>query len=118
MTALSEVVHVVMWRLNGASQIAREQQATTIIAAVEATRAQIEGLVSLDVGRNLIDATDAWDVGAVMVFRSRADLDRYQTDPAHQALKSIVGPLRSARSQLDFERPATIERQATQPGEP
>ena len=106
-TAVCEVVHVVSWRLNGASPMARGQQADTIVAAVEATRGQISGLVSLDVGRNLIEAADAWDVGAVMVFRSRADLDRYQSHPAHQALKSIVGPLRSARSQLDFERPAS-----------
>lgn len=110
MTASSEVVHVVSWRLNGESPMAREQQADTIVAAVEATREQIPGLVSLDVGRNLIEAADAWDVGAVMVFRSRADLDSYQTHPAHQALKAVVAPLRSARSQLDFERPPSIER--------
>ena len=117
MTASSEVVHVVSWRLNGDTPAARERQADTIVAAVEATRSQIPGLVSLDVGRNLIEAADAWDVGAVMVFRSRADLDCYQTHPAHQALKSIVGPLRNARSQLDFERHVCIERLSAQQGQ-
>jgi hypothetical protein len=74
---------------------------------VEATRGRIPGLISLDIGPNLIDAADAWDVGAVMVFASRADLDAYQTHPEHLALKAIVGPLRSARAQCDLQRPTT-----------
>lgn len=114
---MNEIVHVVAWRLNGPSLLARRRQADIIVAAVEATRQQIAGLVSVDVGRNLIEAADAWDVGAVMVFRSRADLDRYQSHPAHQALKAIVAPPRSARSQLDFERTVAIERPAANRGE-
>lgn len=93
-----EIVHVVSWRLNGKSAMERRQQADTIVAAVELTRGQVPGLASLDVGRNVIDAGDAWDVGAVMVFQSRAALDAYQTHPAHLALKAVVAPLRSAQS--------------------
>lgn len=106
-----EIVHVVSWRLNGKSAMERRQQADTIVAAVELTRGQVPGLASLDVGRNVIDASDAsdaWDVGAVMVFQSRAALDAYQTHPAHLALKAVVAPLRSARSQLDFERASAV----------
>lgn len=101
---MSEIVHVVSWRLNGRTPLERAQQADTIIAAVEATRGQITGLVSLEVGRNVVEAPDAWDVGAVMVFHNRAALEAYQRHPEHLALKAIVAPLRSARSQLDFER--------------
>ena len=101
---MTEIIHVVSWRLSGKTPLERRQQADTIVAAVEATRGRIPGLVSLDVGRNLVEATDAWDVGAVMVFHSRAALDVYQSHPEHQALKAVVAPLRRARSQLDFER--------------
>lgn len=103
-----EIVHVVSWRLNGRSAMERRQQADTIVAAVELTRGQVPGLASVDVGRNVINASDAWDVGAVMVFQSRAALDAYQTHPAHLALKAVVAPLRSARSQLDFERASAV----------
>ena len=103
-----EIVHVVSWRLNGKSPMERRQQADTIVAAVELTRGQVPGLASLDVGCNVIDASDAWDVGAVMVFQSRAALDAYQTHPAHLALKAVIAPLRSARSQLDFERASPV----------
>jgi hypothetical protein len=46
-----------------------------------------------------------------MVFGSRASLDAYQTHPAHLALKAIVGPFRSERGQLDFERHPPIDRE-------
>lgn len=101
---MTAIVHIVAWRLNGTDEAARLAQAQAVVAAVEATRGRIPGLLSLDTGRNVVDAADAWDVGAVMVFASRAHLDAYQTHPIHLDLKAMVGPLRSARSQLDFER--------------
>jgi hypothetical protein len=101
---MTEIVHIVAWRLNGRDEAERLAQAKAVVAAVEATRGRIPGLLSLETGPNVVAAADAWDVGAVMVFASREDLDAYQTHPVHLALKAIVGPLRSARSQLDFER--------------
>lgn len=114
---MNEIVHVVSWRLIGETPLERRQQADIIVAAVEATRGRIPGLVSLDVGRNVVEATDAWDVGAVMVFRSRTDLDAYQTHPEHLALRAVVAPLRSARSQLDFERAHPLSATQAQKGE-
>ena len=102
---MSKIVHIVAWKLNGDTPSVRRQQADAVVAAVAATRGRIPGLVSLDVGPNLIEAADAWDVAAVMVFASRADLDAYQTHPEHWALKAVVAPLRSARVQCDIERP-------------
>lgn len=114
---MTEIVHVVAWRLNGKTPLARHQQAEAVVAAVEATRGQVPGMVALDVGHNVIEASDAWDVGAVMVFQNRAALDAYQTHPQHLALKGIVAPLRSARSQLDFERATPLNGKPAQKGE-
>ena len=107
---MSAIVHVVGWRLNGRTADERERQARAVVAAVEALRAQLEGLLSLDVGANVVEAADAWDVGAVMVFESLAALQAYQTHPAHLALKSAVAPLREARGQFDIVRggPVTL----------
>lgn len=101
---MSEIVHVVCWRVQGSSDAERLRNRQAVVAAVEATRGRIPGLLSLDVGDNLIPREDAWDVGAVMVFRSRADLDAYQDHPAHLAVKATVGPLRTARGQFDIVR--------------
>jgi hypothetical protein len=97
------IVHIVSWRLNGTSAVERARQAERIVDAFRAGRADIPGLLRLEVGRNLIDAPDAWDVALCMVFASRADLDAYQRHPAHLAIKALVGPMRSARAQVDFE---------------
>lgn len=107
---MSEVVHVVSWRLSGTTEAARLEQAAIVVAAVEATRGRVPGLVSIEVGANVVAAPEAWDVGAVMVFRSLADLAAYQDHPAHLSLKAVVGPLRSARSQLDFLRDSSSHR--------
>jgi len=114
---VTEIVHVVSWRLNGKTPQERGQQADTIVAAVQASRGRIPGLVSLEVGRNVVEAADAWDVGAVMVFQSRAALEAYQSHPEHLALRAVIAPLRSARSQLDFERAQPIIGIQAQQGE-
>lgn len=98
------IVHVVGWRLNGRTGADRAQQARSVVAAVEATRCQVEGLRSVDVGVNVVEGPEAWDVGAVMVFDSLAALQAYQRHPAHLALKAIVAPLRASRGQFDIVR--------------
>ncbi len=98
------IVHIVMWRLNGRDADERARQAAAIVAAFEALRTRIPGLLHVDVGANIIDAADAWDVAAVMVFIDRDHLDAYQTHPDHIAIKALVAPMRSARGQIDFHR--------------
>lgn len=99
------IVHIVSWRLNGATLQDRNQQASQILAAFDAARTEVAGLLRLETGPNVIDAADAWDLAVVMVFESRAALDAYQTHPSHLAIKALVGPMRSARGQIDFELP-------------
>lgn len=100
------IVHIVSWRLNGASAEEKAEQASRIVTALEQARPQIAGLLRLEAGGNIIEAPDAWDLAVVMLFASRAALDAYQTHPSHIAIKALVGPLRSARSQIDFETTA------------
>lgn len=104
-TLTPPIVHIVSWRLNGATREEKAQQARQILAAFEAARAEVPGLLRLEAGPNIIDAADAWDLAVVMVFESRAALDAYQAHPSHLAIKVLVGPMRSARGQIDFELP-------------
>lgn len=96
------LVHIVTWRLNGATPQERASQAETVVQAFEALRPQIPGLLRMEVGANVIEAPDAWDVALYMVFAGRANLDAYQTHPGHVAIKALVGPMRSERGQADF----------------
>jgi heme-degrading monooxygenase HmoA len=97
------IVHIVTWRLNGATVDERAGQAQRIVAAFQKTSSAIPGLLRMEVGANAINAADAWDLALYMVFASREDLQAYQSHPEHLAIKALVGPMRLARAQVDFE---------------
>lgn len=96
-------VHIVTWRLNGATPTERSQQAARVVNAFEQARNSVSGLLRMEVGCNVVDTADAWDVALCMVFASRSDLDAYQAHPSHLAIKQLMGPMRLTRSQVDFE---------------
>lgn len=100
MTALA---HMVMWKLNGATAQARQVQAQALVRTFEAMRGKLPGLLRMDVGANLIEAADACDLALCMVFESRQALEVYNAHPEHLKIKKMMGPLRLARSQVDFE---------------
>lgn len=100
---MTAIVHIVTWRLNGASAQERGEQAGRIVEAFEAARPHMSGLLRMEVGPNVIVGQDAWDLALYTVFATRADLDAYQTHPSHLAIKTLVGPMRAARAQVDFE---------------
>ena len=102
-TTNSAIAHVVTWRLNGQTAADRERQAQQVVRAFEVRRHEVPGLRRMEVGVNIVEAPDAWDVALYMEFASRADLDAYQTHPSHLEIKQLVGPMRAARGQADFE---------------
>lgn len=100
---MKAIAHIVTWRLNGQTAGQRAQQAQALVHVFESSRSAFPGLMRMEVGHNIIDAEDAWDVALYMVFETRAHLDIYQTHPAHRQIKAVVGPMRTARGQVDFE---------------
>lgn len=98
-----QILHVVMWRMNGATPDERRAQSRLAVAAFEATRGSISGLLEMQVGVNVVDAPDAWDVALSMRFENRTALEAYAHHPAHLEIKKLVGPMRMERKQVDFE---------------
>ena len=47
-----QIVHIVMWRMNGATAEERLLQAHTAVAAFEATRGTIAGVLDMQIGVN------------------------------------------------------------------
>ena len=69
-----------------------------IIAAAKSLKAQIKEVKTLDVGlavpsdRPVVDSS--FDVGLVMSFASKADLDSYEKNPVHvKAVGDVLKPL-------------------------
>ncbi len=98
-----QIVHIVMWRMNGTTAEERLSQARTAVAAFESTRGTIAGVLDMQVGVNVVDAPDAWDLALSMRFENRAALEAYADHPAHLEIKRLVGPMRMERKQVDFE---------------
>ena len=98
-----QIVHIVMWRMNAATADERLSQARTAAAAFEATRGTISGVLDMQVGVNVVDAPEAWDLALSMRFKNRAALEAYSDHPAHLEIKRLVGPMRMERKQVDFE---------------
>ena len=98
-----QIVHIVMWRMNGATAEERLLQAHTAVAAFEATRGTIAGVLDMQIGVNVVDAPDAWDLALSMRFENRAALEAYFDHPAHLEIKRLVGPMRMERKHVDFE---------------
>lgn len=99
------IVHVVMWRLNGDTAELRTNQSVQILDAFQSVEHDVPGMIRMEIGSNIIEADDGWNLALVSVFRTRADLLAYQTHPAHLAVKRLVAPLRLERAQVDFELP-------------
>ena len=62
----------------------------------------------MEIGHNVVDATDAWDLARYTVFASRADLEAYQTHPSNLAINALEATMRAARTQVDFELPVNF----------
>ena len=72
----------------------------------EASRDEFQGLVRMEIGSHVADIDDAWDVVLYMVLASREDFDAHRRHPQPVRLKALIGPMRAARAQVDFESEA------------
>lgn len=97
------LTHVVMWRLHADSAAQRAERVAAMVAAFEALRGQVPGLLDLRVGGAPLDDAAAWDVALFTVFESDGALARYNDDPRHLAIKRMVGPWRKDRAVVDWQ---------------
>ncbi|MBL9131989.1 MAG: Dabb family protein [Verrucomicrobiaceae bacterium] len=94
-TAKGKVEHVVLVWLKRPGNVADR---ATVIAAAKMFQAEISQIQHLSVGtpvaseRPIVD--DSFDVGLVMRFNSKADMDAYEKHPVHvNAVKQTLLPL-------------------------
>ena len=100
--------HVVMWSVRGEDTASRSSNAALVKREFESLRGQVPGMVALEVGVDESRVDYACEVVLIADFDSRDALLGYATHPAHLAVRGRLGDLRSARHQVDFERPGTL----------
>lgn len=95
--------HIVMWRLNGATQAEKERQGAEIKAALESLNGRIPGLIRLEIGLDFSRGEDSSDVVLYSEFDSREALDAYHHHPEHQKVAPLVKAARTERRVVDYE---------------
>lgn len=64
---------------------------------------QVEGMVSLEAGADVLHSERSYDLALVVTFADRAAFDAYQTHPAHMPVKKRMHEVRSGSVACDFE---------------
>jgi len=98
------IKHIVMWKLK---EMAPGQKAVVmekIKTELEALNGQIDGLVSLEVGIDFLQAESSYDLVLLSVLTSKEALTTYQAHPLHQRVAvNIVQPVVSSLLAVDYE---------------
>jgi hypothetical protein len=98
------VKHIVMWNVveshegQGKQEILKEMK-----RRIEALKGVVPQVREIEVGIDFNGSDAAYDVVLYSVFDDRTALDEYQVHPAHEAVKSYVGSVATARAVVDYE---------------
>ncbi len=95
--------HIVMWKLKGPSAEDKRRQAEQAREALLAMFGKVPGLTQIEVGIGGISGEQEADLVLSTTHDSWQALADYQTHPAHEPVKKLLGELRTERRVVDFE---------------
>ncbi len=97
------IKHIVMWNVRGDSAAERQRNAQWLKCEFEALRGAVPGLLQLEVGIDHSRIDYACDVVLYTEFESQAALDAYAHHPEHLRIRQVLGDVRTARHQVDYD---------------
>ena len=65
--------------------------------------ASIDGILDFKVGEDIVRSPRSYDTGLLVVFRDRAALDSYATNPRHVPIANLGRDLSDSIVAVDFE---------------
>jgi hypothetical protein len=95
--------HIVMWKLKGPSPEEKRNQAEQARAALLGLVGKVPGLTQVEVGIGTAVGEQEADLVLSTAHDSWQALSDYQTHPAHEPVKKLIGELRVERRVVDFE---------------
>jgi hypothetical protein len=102
---MSQVLHLVMWKLKGDTSADKAAHAVTLKTAFLAMQQHLPGLLEVFADANMVQVDGAFDFAISMRFASWTDLKAYNEHPAHEDIKHLMREIRTERAQVDFEIP-------------
>lgn len=98
------IKHIVMWKLEeNAEGNTKLENAKIIKKKLEALVGIIPEIVELEVGIDILETNQSYDVVLVSTFKSLEDLDIYAKHPEHVKVGEFVGKVRKDRIAVDYE---------------
>jgi Stress responsive A/B Barrel Domain len=97
------IKHIVMWTVRGDDAATRAHNLRQLKAEFESLRGRIPGLLQLEVGIDFSRIDYACDVVLYSEFASREALAAYAEHPEHLRVRRVLGDMRIARHQVDYE---------------
>lgn len=98
------IKHIVMWRLKEeAGNNSKVENAKKIKKELEALKVEIKEIVDLEVGINIVDDSQAYDLVLYSVFNTKNDLKKYATNPKHVKVASFIKSVAESRVVVDYQ---------------
>ena len=98
------IKHIVMWKLKDSAEGNNKlQNALLVKSKLEALKDEIPEIKSIEVGLNVIDSANAFDVVLYSEFESMNDMDAYKIHPAHIRVGEFVGKVKYDTAVVDYE---------------
>ncbi|WP_461210439.1 Dabb family protein [Desulfocurvus sp. DL9XJH121] len=96
--------HIVMWRLKDEAEgAAKAENALKMKEMLEALPAKVPGVVSLEVGVNVVAGDTASDICLYSVFNTLEEMDAYQVHPEHLKCVEFIKKIVIERRAVDYE---------------
>ena len=98
------IKHVVMWKLKDSAEgKSKKENALIIKSKLESLKQKIKEIKHIEVGININDAADSYDVVLYSEFDSLENLNIYRNHPEHLKVGELVSAVRLERKVVDYE---------------
>ena len=98
------IKHVVMWKLKDfAEGTDKKENAQKIKSKLEGLKDKIEEIKFIEIGININDSADSYDVVLYSEFDSLENLNIYRNHPEHLKVGELVSAVRLERKVVDYE---------------
>lgn len=98
------IKHIVMWKIKenveGRSKL---ENGKLVKDRMEALKNEIKEIINIEVGLNIVEAEQAYDIALYSEFASLEDLNIYQKHPAHLEVVKFAGQFLESRVVIDYE---------------
>jgi hypothetical protein len=93
-----------MWKLKEIAEgHGKLENARIIKTELELLKDEISEIIDIEVGINVVEDAQAYDVVLYSTFKNKEDLNRYQINPSHVKVAGFIGKVRESRVVVDYE---------------